>query len=48
MNARKKQILSLLFWRRYSAIFDRINNNALNKKSATSNQNVPLFTNRLN
>ena len=48
MNIRKKQILSLVFWRRYSVTFDRINRNPLNKKFATENQNVPIFTNRSN
>ena len=48
MNIRKKQIISLIFWRRYSVTFDRINRNPLNKKFATENQNVPIFTNRLN
>ena len=48
MDIRKKQTLSLLFWGRYSATFDRINRNALNKKFATKNQNVPIFMNRLN
>ena len=31
MDIWKKQILSLLFWRRYSATFVRINRNPLNK-----------------
>ena len=48
MNIRKKQIISLIFWRRYSVTFDRINRNPLNKKFATENQNVPIFTNRSN
>lgn len=48
MNIRKKQIISLIFWRRYSVTFDRINRNPLNKKFATENHNVPIFTNRSN
>lgn len=47
MDIRKKQKLSLFFWRRYSATFDRINRNALNKDFAIENQNVPVFENRL-
>ena len=45
MNIRNKQTLSLFFWRKYSSTIDRINRNALNKKFATENENVPIFTN---
>ena len=48
MDIRTKQVLSLLFWRKYSPTFDRINRNALNKKFATDNQNVQIFTDRMN
>ena len=47
MNIRKKQILSLLLWRRYSATVDRINRNPLNKKFSIENRNVSTFTDRL-
>ena len=47
MNIRKKEILSLLIRKRYSATFDRINRNPINKRFAIENQDVPIFTNRL-
>ena len=47
MNIRKKQILSLLLWRRYSATVDRINRNPLNKKFSIENRNVSTFTDRI-
>jgi hypothetical protein len=46
MNIRKKQQMSLFFWRRYSATLDRINRNALNKEFAMKNQTVLSFPNR--
>ena len=47
MNIRKKQSVSLLLWRKYSDTVDRINRNALNKKFAIENREVPIFKNRL-
>ena len=46
MDIRKKQLVSLFFWRRYSVTFDRINRNALNKEFAIKNKDIPLFTDR--
>jgi len=38
--------MSLLFWRRYSVTFDRINRNAINKEFAKDNINGPVFPDR--
>jgi len=46
MDIRKKQSISLFFWRRYSATVDRINRNAINKRFVTENTDVPVFKDR--
>ena len=46
MNIRKKQSISKLLWRHYSVIIDRINRNAINRKFAVNNKNVPVFIDR--
>ena len=46
MDIRKKQLISLFFWRRYSVTLDRINRNGLNKEFALKNQDMPLFRDR--
>ena len=37
----------MLFWKRCSATYDRINRNALNRKFSVENRNVPIFMDRL-
>ena len=46
MGIRRKQAISLLLWRHYSVTFDRVNRNAINRKFAIENQNVPVFPDR--
>lgn len=48
MDIRKKQILLLLFWRRYSTSFDQINRKSCNNKFATEKKNAQIFTDQLN
>jgi O-methyltransferase len=47
MDIRKKEQISLFFWRRYSYTFDRINRAPLNKMFAKENSKVPRFQDRL-
>ena len=46
MEMRKKQIISLFFWRRYSVTFDRVNRNGKSKEFARKNHDVPMFRDR--
>lgn len=46
MDIRKKQQISLFFWRRYSVTFDRINRSQKNKEFAQDNRGVSVFTDR--
>lgn len=47
MDIRKKEQISLLFWRRYSLTLDRINRAPLNIMFEKENSKVPRFPNRL-
>ena len=46
MDIRKKQQMSLFFWRRYSVTVDRMNRNAINKEFAEKNRGVRVFPDR--
>lgn len=46
MDIRIMQSISMFFWRRYSVTIDRMNQNAINRKFALDNQNVPVFEDR--
>jgi hypothetical protein len=46
MDIRKKQQMSLFFWRRYSVTVDRMNRNAINREFAEKNRGVRVFPDR--